>query len=97
MSMGGGGVISVLANILPGESHEMAMAFLNGDVKRARELQLKYMDLINALFIETNPIPVKEAMNMMGLNAGGYRLPLYPMSEENCEVLKSELQKLELI
>lgn len=97
MSMGGGGVISVLANILPGESHEMAMAFLNGDVKRARELQLKYMDLINALFIETNPIPVKEAMNMMGLNAGGYRLPLYPMSEENREVLKSELQKLELI
>ena len=97
MSMGGGGIISVLANILPREAHEMAMAYLNGDVKKARDMQIKYTDLISALFIETNPIPVKEAMNMMGLNAGGYRLPLYPMAEENREVLRKELDKLGLL
>lgn len=97
MSMGGGGVISVLANILPGVSHDIAAAALEGDFEKARELQLKHMDLINALFIETNPIPVKEAMNMMGLKAGGYRLPLYPMEEKNREVLKKELEKLGLL
>lgn len=97
MSMGGGGVISVLANILPGVSHDIAAAALEGDFEKARELQLKHMDLINALFIETNPIPVKEAMNMMGLEAGGYRLPLYPMAEENRAVLKRELEKLGLL
>ncbi len=97
MSMGGGGVISVLANILPGVSHDIAAAALEGDFEKARELQLKYMDLINALFIETNPIPVKEAMNMLGLEAGGYRLPLYPMAEENRAVLKRELEKLGLL
>lgn len=97
MSLGGGGVISVLANILPGVSHEMAAAALDGDFKKARELQIKYMDLINALFIETNPIPVKEAMNMLGLEAGGYRLPLYPMEEKNRAVLKGELEKLGLL
>ena len=97
MSMGGAGVISVLANILPGVSHEMAMAAQEGDFAKARELQLKYMDLINTLFIETNPIPVKEAMNMLGLEAGGYRLPLYPMEEGNRAKLKKELEKLGLL
>ncbi len=97
MSMGGAGVISVLANILPGVSHEMAMAAQEGDFKKARDLQIKYMDLINALFIETNPIPVKEAMNMLGLEAGGYRLPLYPMEEGNRAKLKGELEKLGLL
>lgn len=97
MSLGGGGVISVLANILPGVSHDMAAAALEGDFVKARELQIKYMDLINALFIETNPIPVKEAMNMLGLGAGGYRLPLYPMEEKNRAVLKGELEKLGLL
>ncbi|MEE0771753.1 MAG: 4-hydroxy-tetrahydrodipicolinate synthase [Anaerovoracaceae bacterium] len=97
MSMGGGGIISVLANILPKEAHEMATAYLEGDVKKARDMQIKYLDLINALFIETNPIPVKEAMNMMGLDAGGYRLPLYPMAEENRAVLRGELEKLGLL
>lgn len=97
MSMGGGGVISVLANILPGVSHDLAAAALEGDFEKARAIQLKYMDLINALFIETNPIPVKEAMNMLGLEAGGYRLPLYPMAEENRAVLKRELEKLGLL
>jgi len=97
MSLGGGGVISVLANILPGVSHDMAAAALEGDFVKAREIQIKYMDLINALFIETNPIPVKEAMNMLGLEAGGYRLPLYPMEEKNRAVLKGELEKLGLL
>ena len=97
MSLGGGGVISVLANILPGTSHDMAEAALEGDFVKAREIQIKYMDLINALFIETNPIPVKEAMNMLGLEAGGYRLPLYPMEEKNRAVLKGELEKLGLL
>lgn len=97
MSMGGGGIISVLANILPGVAHDLAAACLNGDFETARAIQLKYMDLINALFIETNPIPVKEAMNMMGLDAGGYRLPLYPMAEENRVVLRRELEKLNLL
>ena len=97
MSLGGGGVISVLANILPGVSHDMAAAALEGDFAKARELQIKYMDLINALFIETNPIPVKEAMNMLSLEAGGYRLPLYPMEEKNRAVLRGELEKLGLL
>ena len=75
----------------------MAAAALEGDFVKARELQIKYMDLINALFIETNPIPVKEAMNMLGLGAGGYRLPLYPMEEKNRAVLRGELEKLGLL
>jgi len=79
MSLGGAGVISVLANILPRETHLMVKTFLNGDIKTARELQLRYLDFINALFIETNPIPIKEAMNRAGFSVGGYRLPLYEM------------------
>lgn len=79
LSLGGAGVISVLANILPRETHLMVKAFLDGDVKTAREIQLRYLEFINALFIETNPIPIKEAMNRMGFQVGGYRLPLYEM------------------
>ena len=97
LSMGGAGVISVLANILPTETHDMAMAYLNGDVKKARDMQIKYLDFINALFIETNPIPIKEAMNLVGLNVGGYRLPLCPMAEDTKAVLKSEMEKLGLL
>ena len=97
MSMGGAGVISVLANILPRETHDMAMAYLNGDVKKARDMQIKYLDFINSLFIETNPIPIKEAMNLMGLNVGGYRLPLCPMAEDTKAVLAGEMKKLGLI
>jgi len=97
LSIGGAGVISVLANVLPRETHEMAMAYINGDVKKARDMQIKYLDFINALFIETNPIPVKEAMNLMGLNVGGYRMPLYPMADDTKAVLVNEMQKLGLI
>lgn len=97
LSVGGAGVISVLANILPKETHEMAMAYINGDVDKARAMQMKYLDFINALFIETNPIPIKEAMNLMGLNVGGYRMPLCPMAENTKAILKNEMNKLGLL
>ena len=76
LSMGGSGVISVLANVMPKETHDMVMSYLNGDTKGALAEQLRLMNLINNLFIEVNPIPVKEAMNLMGMNVGGFRLPL---------------------
>ena len=82
MSLGGAGVISVAANIIPEEIHCMTTAYLNGDTDLAKDIQLKYLDLINALFIETNPIPIKEAMNIMGMDVGKYRLPLYEMEED---------------
>lgn len=95
MSLGGTGVISVFANLCPRETHDMVAAWLNGDVALARDMQLKYLDLINALFIEVNPIPIKEAMNLRGMNVGGYRLPLYEMDEKNRAVLIEKLKILE--
>ena len=76
MSLGCSGVISVLANVLPKETHEMIFDYLNGEPEKTRAAQLKYLELVNALFAEVNPIPVKEALNMMGMEVGGYRLPL---------------------
>lgn len=95
LSLGGTGVISVFANLCPRETHDMVSAWLNGDVALARDMQLKYLDLINALFIEVNPIPIKEAMNLRGMNVGGYRLPLYEMDEKNRAVLIEKLKILE--
>lgn len=83
LSLGGKGVISVSANIIPDISHNMTVSFLKGDVKKARELQLKYNDLVNALFLETNPAPIKEAMNFLGYEVGNCRLPLGVMEEAN--------------
>lgn len=83
LSLGGKGVISVSANIIPDISHDMTVSFLKGDVKKARELQLKYNALVNALFLETNPVPVKEAMNFLGYEVGNCRLPLGVMEEGN--------------
>ena len=97
LSLGGKGVISVLANVMPKETHEMCAAFFDGDTEKARELQLKYYDLIKALFIEVNPIPVKTALNLMGFDAGNLRLPLTEMAEENLEVLKASMKKAGLI
>lgn len=97
LSMGGSGVISVLANIMPEETHDLVMDYLNGDVRKAMETQIRYMSLINDLFIEVNPIPVKEAMNLMGMNVGGYRLPLYPMAATNREILRKEMERVGLI
>lgn len=83
MALGSSGVISVLADVLPEVTHEMTTSCLNGDFAIARDLQLKHLDLIHDLFIEVNPIPVKEAMNMMGMEVGKYRLPLYEMTDEH--------------
>ena len=83
LSLGGTGVISVFANLCPQQAHDMVAAWFDGDVRRAREIQLKYLDLINALFIEVNPIPIKEAMNLRGMEVGGYRLPLCEMDPAN--------------
>ena len=83
LSLGGSGVVSVWANLCPREVHDLCQAWFDGDVNRAREMQIKYLDLINALFIEVNPIPIKEAMNLRGMGVGGYRLPLCEMDEGN--------------
>ncbi len=97
MSLGGIGVISVLSNVAPKETHDMCAAYLAGDVKTAADLQLKYVPLINALFSDVNPIPVKEAMNMMGLSVGPARLPLVPMTDDKREALRAELLRLGLL
>ena len=93
MSLGGVGVISVVANILPKETHDITARMFAGDVKGARELQLKMYDLIKALFIEVNPIPVKTAMNLLGFEVGELRMPLCEMEEKNEAVLRAELEK----
>ncbi len=97
MSLGAKGVISVLSNVAPKETHDMTAAALAGDYKTAAALQLKYLKLIHALFIETNPIPVKEAVNQMGFAAGACRLPLYEMADETKAVLVAEMKKQGLL
>ena len=87
LSLGGLGVISVLSNLLPKETSRMCHLFLDGDVKAAREMQLRYLPLINALFCEVNPIPVKAAMSRMGFGENCLRLPLTPMEAEHEEKL----------
>lgn len=91
MSLGGIGVISVLSNILPKETHDLCFEYLNGNTDKAKDLQIKYTGLIDALFCDVNPIPVKTAMNLVGMNVGPVRLPLYPMNETNLNYLKSKL------
>ena len=93
MSLGGIGVISVMSNLLPQVMHEICAEYLNGNTDKAAELQIKYTGLMNALFSDVNPIPVKAAMNLLGLNAGPCRLPLYPMEEKALENLKYKLQE----
>ena len=91
LSLGGHGVISVLANICPKETHDLVYNFFKGDIATSRELQLNMKPLIDALFIEVNPVPVKTACNLLGFNVGGLRLPLGEMDSKNVEVLKNEL------
>lgn len=93
LSLGASGVISVLANIMPQETHDMVMAYLNKDNETALALQLQNLDLIHALFIEVNPIPVKEALNLMGMQVGGYRLPLCKMTPEHKAILEAKLKE----
>ncbi len=97
MSLGGKGVISVLANVCPKETHDMCQAYLDGDCATATKMQLEYLELVNNLFIEVNPIPVKTALNLMGKNAGNLRLPLTDMEEGNLNKLKASLKKHNLI
>jgi 4-hydroxy-tetrahydrodipicolinate synthase len=97
MAVGGKGVISVVANIVPRDVADLTRAFLSGDWKRARELHLKLFPLCQAMFYETNPIPVKTAMALMGMINGELRLPLCPMSEANLNKLKAALRAYGLI
>lgn len=92
LSLGGIGVISVLSNIAPRQTHDMAMKFLEGDVAGSRELQLKLLPLINALFCEVNPIPVKKAVNLIGFEVGTLRMPLTEMEPANAERLIKEMK-----
>ena len=91
LSVGGSGVISVLANVCPKETHDLVAKFFEGDIEGSRELQLGMKPLIDSLFIEVNPVPVKTAMNLLGFNVGDLRLPLAEMDENNLKVLKQEL------
>lgn len=93
LSLGGKGVISVVANILPKKTHELVNSYLEGDIVTSRDIQLSMNGLINSLFIETNPIPVKTAMNLMGMNVGNLRLPLTNMNESNLNTLINEMNK----
>lgn len=93
MSLGGKGVISVVANLLPKETHDICAKYMEGDVKAALELQLKMLPLINSLFIECNPIPVKTALNIMGKNVGELRLPLVEMSNGGKEILTNVMEE----
>jgi len=97
MSLGGVGVISVLSNCMPKETHQIAQYCLDNNCAEAAKLQAKLLTFINNLFIEVNPIPVKEAMNMMGMNCGQCRMPLYPIAEENAKILKDSMIALGLV
>lgn len=97
LSLGGVGVISVLANIIPKDVHDICELYLAGKTKEALKLQLDSLALTNSLFIETNPIPIKTAMNLLGMKAGSLRLPLCDMTEANLEVLKKELKNYGLL
>lgn len=97
LSLGGLGVISVMANIIPADTHEMAHAWLNGNQARGLDLQLKTVPLVEALFCEVNPIPVKEAMNMLGMKVGICRMPLIEMSEGGKAILERAMRLYGLI
>ena len=97
MAMGGKGAISVLANVAPAQTHNMIKASLDGDYITASKMQMEALDLINSLFCEVNPIPVKEGMNILGFDAGITRLPLYEMAPENIDRLKNSMKNYGLI
>lgn len=93
LALGGVGVISVLSNILPKKTHEICSLFFDGKIEKSRNLQLELLNLINALFVEVNPIPVKYAMNLMGFDVGSCRLPLVSLSDNKVDVLVECLKK----
>ena len=96
LALGGIGVISVLANVVPKETHDIVQLYMDGQVKRAAQLQLKYMDLIHALFCEVNPIPVKKALELMGFQTKYLRMPLTEMEEKNVLRLMRAMKKLDI-
>ncbi|MBO5515451.1 MAG: dihydrodipicolinate synthase family protein, partial [Schwartzia sp.] len=97
LSLGGMGVISVLSNVAPKETHDICQLYFDGKVKEAAKLQIAFTDLADALFCETNPIPAKTAMRLMGYAAGPLRMPLSEMEPENLEKLKKALKAHNLI
>lgn len=97
LSIGGSGVVSVFANVMPETCHSIVREYLDGNRERAVKNQLKYLKLINHLFLEVNPIPVKEALNLMGLHAGPLRLPLCGMAEKNREMLRKTMREAGLL
>ena len=97
LSLGGSGIISVIANVAPRQTHDMVMKFFAGDIKGSARMQLEMLPLVKALFCEVSPGPVKAALNMIGMNAGGYRMPVCEMDADNYEVLKKEMAAYGLI
>ena len=97
LSLGGKGVISVMANIIPGDTHDMVAKYLAGDVLGGRKLQLATLNLIKALFCDVSPIPLKAAMNMMDMKVGPCRMPLVDMNEKNLDILRNALKEYGLI
>lgn len=97
MACGGKGVISVLSNICPQETHDMVQAYLDGDANKCTEMMAKHLELANAMFVEVNPIPVKAAVNMMGWNAGPCKMPLCEMTDEHTAYVKDVMQRYGLI
>ena len=97
LSLGGQGVISVLSNVAPKATHELCQAYFDGDVKKASDMQIQYADLIDALFCEVNPIPVKVAMRKLGYAAGPLRMPLCEMEPEHERKLEAALRNHGLI
>ena len=97
MSWGGKGVISVMANIIPGDTHDICAKFISGDIEGAREIALKTLSLVKALFCEVSPIPIKEAMNQLGMNVGLCRLPLVEISSGGRETVRAALKEYGLI
>ena len=97
LSLGGVGVISVLSNIMPKYTHDMVYNFFNGEIDKSKKMQLDVLDLINSLFCEVNPIPVKYALNLMGYDFGIPRLPLVELTDKNKVVLENEMKKMRLI
>lgn len=97
LSLGAKGVISVLSNIAPKDTHEMVIKYLQGDIKGSLELQLRYHALIKALFLEVNPIPIKKALDLCDWETGGLRLPLTELEPEHTKILKEQMLRLGIL
>lgn len=96
LSIGGKGVVSVLGNILPLETSNIVKNYLEGRIEESRKIQLKLNGFVHSLFVETNPIPIKAALNLLNWNVGGYRMPLYEISSSGLEILKTEMKKINI-